>query len=60
MATAAGELYINGLAGAARIVVVPMLCHGSQVINHWSNTTVLGANAANAAKFIALSYNLIQ
>jgi hypothetical protein len=60
MATAAGELYINGLAGASRLLVVPMLCHGSQVINHWSNTTVLGANAANAAKFIALSYNLIQ
>jgi hypothetical protein len=57
---AAGELYINGLAGAARLLVVPMTAHGNTVINHWSNTTSKGTAGATAAKQVAVMYNLIQ
>lgn len=59
-AQAAGEVYINGLAGAARVLIIPMQSYGNNVINHWSTDNPKGTAAATAARKIAVMYNLIQ
>lgn len=59
-AQAAGEVYINGLAGAARILVIPMRTYGSRIIPMWSVVDPKGAGTSVAAKRVAIMYNLIQ
>lgn len=59
-AQAAGEIYINGLAGAARILVIPMRTYGSRVLPMWNTVDPKGFGLGWAAKKVAIMYNLIQ
>ena len=55
-----GEVYINGLAGAARILVLPMSVPARTEISHWSTLDPKGTASNVAARKVAVMYNLIQ
>lgn len=56
-----GEVYINNLAGAARILVVPTASYGYSVINrHPTAPLTVSGTAATFAKSVGLLYNLLQ
>jgi hypothetical protein len=56
-----GEVYINNLAGAARILVVPTASYGYSVINrHPTAPLNVSGTAATFAKSVGVLYNLLQ